>query len=117
MWLFESGELYIRVQPQSVIQIRRATLWLTNDVEIRKASHAVQFSVAANQVFSESVPQLLKHCAEAPGVVRVQVCPVWVQSDIPGVFLVPTGVLDTRQEFVGDNRKHLTRQRKQTALN
>lgn len=117
MWLFESGELYIRVQPQPVIQVRRATLWLTNDIEIRKAPHAVQFSVAVNQVFSESVPQVLKHRAEAPRVVCIQVCPVRVRSDIPSVFLIPTGVLDTRQVFAGDNREHLKRQRKQSALN
>lgn len=66
MWLFESGELDVRVQPKSVIQVRRAALWLPNDIEIRKAPHAVEFPVAVKQVFSESVPQVLKHRPEAP---------------------------------------------------
>lgn len=100
----------MRVQPQSVIQVRGATLWLANDIEIRKAPHAVEFPVAVKQMFSESVPQVLKHSPEAPWVACIQVCPVGVRSDIPSVFLVPAGVLDTRQEFAWDNRKHLQRQ-------
>lgn len=109
MRLFESGELHVGVQPQSVVQVRRATLWLTNDIEIRKAPHAVQFPVAVNQVFSKSAPQVLEHGAEASGVVCIQVCPVWVRSDIPSVFLIPTGVLHPGQEMAGDDREHLKR--------
>lgn len=78
MWLLESGELNIRVQPESVVQVRRATLWLTNDIKIWKAAHAVCFPIAVDQVFLESVPQLLEHCAKALRVVRIQVCPVWI---------------------------------------
>lgn len=107
MWLFESGELDIWVKPQSVIQVSGAALWLANDIEIRKATHAVEFPIVVKQVLSESVPQVLKHSPEAPRVARVQVCPVWVRGDIPSVFLIPAGVLDTRQEFAGDNRKQL----------
>lgn len=107
MWFLESGKLDVRVQFQSVIQVRCATLWLANDIEIRKAPHAVEFPVTVKQVFSEGVPQVLKHRPEAPRVACIQVCPVWVRSDIPNVFLIPAGVLDTRQEFAGDNRKHL----------
>lgn len=76
VWLLESGELNIGVQPESVVQVRRATLWLTDDIKIWKAAHAVCFSIAVDQVFSKSVPQLLEHCAKALRVVRVQVCPV-----------------------------------------
>lgn len=107
MWLFESGELDIRMQPQSVIQVCRATLWLANDIEIRKAPHAVEFPIMMKQVLSESVPQVLKHGPEAPRIACIQVCPVRVRSDIPSVLLIPAWVLETRQEFVGDNRKHL----------
>lgn len=107
VWLFERGELHVRVQPQSIIQIRRATLWLPNDVEIRKAPHTIEFPITVKQVFLKSIPQVLKHSPESPRIARVQVCPVWVQSDIPSVFLVPAGVLHTRQKFVRGNRKHL----------
>lgn len=112
MRLFESGELDVRVQPQSVVQVRRAALWLADDVEVRKAPHAVRLPLAVDQVFSESVPQVLKHRSEAPGVARVQVCPVRVRGDIPSVFLVPAWVLDTGQEFARDGRKHLWKAKK-----
>lgn len=112
MWLFESGELDVRVQPQSVIQVRGATLWLANDIEIRKAPHPVEFPVAVKQVFPENVPQVLKHRPEAPRIACVQVCPVWIQGDIPSIFLVPARVLDTRQEFAWDSRKHLEKAKK-----
>lgn len=66
MGLFESGELYVRVQPQSVIQIRCATLRLANDIEIRQAPHAVELPITVKQVFLKSIPQVLKHGPEAP---------------------------------------------------
>lgn len=71
MWLLESGELDVGVQPQSVVQVRGAALWLTNDIEIWKAPHAVEFATAVNQVFPESAPQVLEHGAKAPGVASV----------------------------------------------
>lgn len=71
VWLLESGELDVGVQPQSVIQVCRAALWLADDVEIRKAAHAVELAAAVNQVFPESAPHVLEHGAEAPGVASV----------------------------------------------
>lgn len=109
MWLLESGELDVRVQPQSVIQVRGAALWLTNDIEIRKAPYAVELAATANQVFPESAPQVLEHGAEAPGVASVRVCPVRVRGGVPAVFLVPAGALDTGQEFTRDDGEHLKR--------
>lgn len=116
VWFLGSGELNIRVQPESVVQVRCATLWLTDDIKIWKAAHAVGFSIAVAQVFSKSVPQLLEDLAIALGVARVQVCPVRIWRDIPRVVLVPAGVLDAGQEFARDDGKHLKRQRKQTGL-
>lgn len=78
VWFLESGELHIRVQPESVVQVRCAALWLTDDIKIWKAAHAVGFSIAVDQVSSKSVPQLLEDLAEALRVVCVQVCPVWI---------------------------------------
>lgn len=107
MWLLESGELDVGVQPQSVVQVRGAALWLANDIEIWKAPHAVEFAAAVNQVFPESVPQVLKHGAEAPGVASVRVRPVRVHRRVPAVFLVPAGALDARKEFTRDDGEHL----------
>lgn len=78
MWLLEGGELNIRVQPESVVQVRRATLWLADDVKIGKAAHAVCFSITADQVFLKGAPQLLENRAKALRVAGVQVCPVWI---------------------------------------
>lgn len=107
VWLLESGELNIRVQPESVVQVRGATLWLADDVKIWKAAHAVCFSIVVDQVFSKRVPQLLEHGAKALRVVRVQVCPVRIWGNVPRVFLIPAGVLDAGQEFAWDDGKHL----------
>lgn len=107
MWLLESGELDVGVQPQSVVQIRGAALWLANDIEIWKAAHAVELAAAMNQVFPESAPQVLEHGAEAPGVASIRVRPVWVQGRVPGVFLEPTGALNTRKKFSRDDGEHL----------
>lgn len=116
VWFLGSGELNIRVQPESVVQVRCATLWLTDDIKIWKATHAVGFSIAVDQVFPKSVPQLLEDLAKALRVVCVQVCPVWIWRDIPRVVLIPAGVLDAGQEFARDDRKHLKDKRKQTGM-
>lgn len=68
VWLLECGELDVGVQPQPVVQVRCATLWLADDIEIRKAPHAVGFPIVVKHVFSESVPQVLKNCTKAPRI-------------------------------------------------
>lgn len=107
MRLLESGELDVGVQPQSVVQVRGAALWLTNDIEIWKATHAEELAGAVNQVFPESAPQVLEHGAEAPGVASVRVRPVRVRGRVPNVFLVPARALDTRKKFTRDDGEHL----------
>lgn len=105
MRLLERGEPDVRVQPQPVIQIRRAAFRLPNDVEVRQAPHAVVLVTVAMQVFPEGTPQVVENDAKAPGVVGVQVAPV--PGDIARVLLIPTGVLNVGQEFSGDDGKHL----------
>lgn len=58
----------------------------------------------------ESAPQVLENCPEAPGIASVQICLIWICGNIPSEFLIPAGVLDTRQEVGWDDRKHLKRQ-------
>ena len=71
VWLLEGGELDVGVQPQPVVQVRCATLWLADDIEIRKAPHAVGFPIVMKHVISESVPQVLKNCTKAPRIVCI----------------------------------------------
>lgn len=71
MRLLEDGELDIRMQPQSVVQVCRATLWLANNIEIRKAPYAVEFPVAIKHMSVESAPQVLKNYPEASRVASV----------------------------------------------
>lgn len=78
VWLFERGEPDVGVQPQSVVQVRCATLWLADNIEERKAPHAVGFPAAMQQVVIESIPQVLENCPETPRVPPVQISPVRV---------------------------------------
>lgn len=103
--LFYSAEQDFRVELQSGVKVCGATLWLANDVEIGKASHAIHFSILVNQVLFEIVLKFLGPQTFGPPIIHV--CPVRVQSDIPRVFLVPARVLDPWQEFPMDYRKDL----------
>lgn len=112
--LFTDAEADVRVQPQAVVQVRRAALGLADDVEVWQASRAVQSAVPAKQVSPKRVPQKLKGSAEAFGVAFVLVPLVRVRGYIPSVFLVPTRILHARQELPRDDGKHLWRQTRPT---
>ena len=111
MRLLADAKADVGVHLQAVVQVRGATLGLTDDVEVRQAARAVQFTVPVKQVFPERVPQELEQRAEALREL-VLVVPIRVRCDVPRVFLVPARVLEAGQELAWDHGKHLRRTNK-----
>lgn len=112
VWLLDGRELHLGVQPEAVVEVGGAALGLPDDVEVGQAAQAEVLPGGVGQVAPEGLPQGVEGGAEPLGIERVGVGQVGVGGVPPRELLVPARALTVWEEFVGDYRKHLQRERK-----
>lgn len=113
VWLFDCWEPNIGVQPEPVVQVRRPTLGLANDVEMGETAQAVVFVLIMVQVVPKYLPEVIKYGSKALWIQCIGVCCIRICGCVSSVLFIPTRILAIWKEFIRNYWKHLQHKEQQ----